>query len=494
LLDSKKIYDYINTIKQQKKIDVYTVVNTTVIANPYISNFPKELIFNKHKKVSKLKLFVVSVIKFYAFHFVHFIFFIRTFFYYRFLYKKPKYEIVKNALVIDVYFLVDRIIKDEKLHEGDFSSLYGLLKKKNIDFVFLPRLNGLSTNPLKAHQQLKYFFKIINEDHNNFLFEFELLSFKDFFYLIWLILCYPFKTLKLIVKEESQDDKIFNINLLKDISNQSIYSFSRYIFGRNISKIRNINKIYSWSEFQNLERSFNYAIRKNSNIKIIACQFYINYPAYLNTVVQDIDELLGYAPHQVLVNGKEYLVDNNIDYQLGVSLRYNKVFKYQKGCNGSSTIVLGSYFIDETNNLLRVIQGLDNVVFKGHPAIHISTIRAYLLKGIQTTNEDIYDLFPNAGIVVGAASGSLLEAVVCGASVIVVAQKDELITNPLVDFGKGKIWDIVFSKAELKIKYRELLVFRENNPDEINIIADWYKDNFFVEPTVENISKVFELE
>jgi hypothetical protein len=320
------------------------------------------------------------------------------------------------------------------------------------------------------------------------------LSLKDFFYLIWLILCYPFRTLRLIAKEESEDDNIFNINLLKDISNQGIDSFSRYIFGRNISKIRNINKIYSWSEFQNLERSFNYAIRKDSNIKIFACQFYINYPAYFSSVVQDIDELLGYAPHKVLVNGKEYIVDNNIDYQLGVSLRYNKVFKYKREDNGSSTIVLGSYLIGETNNLLGVIQGLDNVVFKGHPAIHISTIKAYLLKGIQTTNEDIYDLFPNAAIVVGAASGTLLEAVACGASVIVVAQKEGLITNPLVDFGKGKIWDIVFSEIELKIKYRELLVFRENNQDEINTIADWYKDNFFVEPTVENISKVFELE
>lgn len=494
MFDGKKEFnDYVNIIKLQKKPDVYSVVNTTLIANPYRTNFPENFIFNRYKKENKLKLFIVNTIKYYFFNCVRFISFFQVFFYYQFLYRKPKYKAVNCDVGIDVFLLIDKIIKEKKFNESYFSSLYEIFKARKIDFVFIPRLHGISHNPFKAHQQLKSFFKIINKDGNRFLFEFELFSFRNFFSLIWMVACYPIKAVRLSIKEQSLKDKIFNKNLLKDISSQSIDAFSRYIFGKNISNLKNIKKIYSWSEFQVIERSFNYGIRKNSDIRIIACQFFVNYPTYLNTEVHDIDELLEYAPHQVLVNGKENLVNNNIDYQVGVSLRYNQIFKYCREYNGDRTVILGSYFIDKTKSVLRLTKGLGDAFFKSHPVIDTSVFKDSIPKNVQIIREDIYSLFSKAAVIIGTESGSLLEAVVCGVSVIVVAQEDELTANPLVDFGKGKIWDIVSSEEELRIKYMQLLEFRKKNQGEINLIADWYKNNFFVEPTEENIVKVFEL-
>jgi len=63
----------------------------------------------------------------------------------------------------------------------------------------------------------------------------------------------------------------------------------------------------------------------------------------------------------------------------------------------------------------------------------------------------------------------------------------------LVDFGKGRIWDIAFSKVELESKYRELLSYRMENQDELHAIANWYRDNFFIEPTEEAITRIFEI-
>ena len=78
-------------------------------------------------------------------------------------------------------------------------------------------------------------------------------------------------------------------------------------------------------------------------------------------------------------------------------------------------------------------------------------------------------------------------------SVIIIASSDILVVNPLVDYGKGKIWDIVYNEEELMEKFNILLEYRKNNPEEINSISNWYKDNFFIEPTEINISKAFEL-
>jgi hypothetical protein len=410
------------------------------------------------------------------------------------LYKRKKYSVSKNTLVIDVFFLVDKIIKENTFCENYFSLLYPLLKKKEVDCVFIPRLSGLSLNPIKAHRQLKSFLKVMNQDNNNFLFEFELLSFKDFLKLILLVMCYPFKTLRLIVKEKTNKDIIFNKSLLTDISKQGFDIFTRYIFGSNISNIENIYKIYSWSEFQSVERSFNYAIRKNSDIKIYACQLYINYPVYFNSYIQDIDELNRYAPHKVFVNGSHYLLERKrVKYQTGVSLRYKKLFDYKKQNNGNNVLVMGSYQVNETKNILRLVKGFDSVLFKNHPIANISDFKGYITENIKLTHDDAYNLFPKASIVIGSASGVLAEAVACGVSVIVVAREGELITNPLVDLGKGKIWDTAFSELELKEKVDILLEFRKNNLAEVNLISNWYKNNFFIEPTEENISKMFEL-
>ena len=493
MLKIESLYIYISGIKRQKKVDIYSIINTTLIINPYVTNFPKDFLFEKISRQNKTKLFLVNVIKFYIHHFLAFSKYIQTFVYYKFLYKK-KYKVTQQDLVLDVFVLVDSVVKGGKFNDNYFSALYPILKKKNIKHVFIPRLYGLSWNPFKLHQQLKAFFQVINKDTNIFLFEFEFLSVKDFFQLVWLVLCYPFKTLELLVKEEDKKDISFNNHLLRDISKQRFDAFSRYIFGKNIAKISNISKIYSWSEFQVIERSFNYAVRRNSDIKVYACQFLVNYPVYFNMHVQDVDEVNGSAPNKVLVNGSYYLLKREeIDYQLGVSLRYQNIFEYQSQKSGSSVVLLGSYFINETINMLKLVDNLGSVLFKSHPVINVDVFLDVMGVNIESTNRDIYNLFPETALVIGSATGSLVEAIACGISVIVIAQEDELMTNPLVGMGKGKMWDIAFNKIEVERKMKILLEFRSKNISEIKDISNWYKDNFFIEPSEENIIKTFEL-
>jgi len=67
------------------------------------------------------------------------------------------------------------------------------------------------------------------------------------------------------------------------------------------------------------------------------------------------------------------------------------------------------------------------------------------------------------------------------------------LTNPLVDYGRGEIWDIAFSEDDVKKKCNLLLEYRKNSPDKVKKIASWYKEKFFIEPTEENIVKAFEL-
>ena len=60
MIEIQKLYDYVGRVRQQKKVDIHSIINTTLVSNPYITNFPKDFLFNNFKKESKLKLFIMS--------------------------------------------------------------------------------------------------------------------------------------------------------------------------------------------------------------------------------------------------------------------------------------------------------------------------------------------------------------------------------------------------------------------------------------------------
>ena len=399
-------------------------------------------------------------------------------------------------IVLDLFIDVERVSRDRILEETYFSTLYGVLEDEERGCVILPRLRNVNLNPLRSLNQLHSFYRVVNNDPRQFIFEYDVISFKNFFQLFSLIVKYPFKTLNLLQKESTEIDIIFNANLMRDISKVGFDVFSRYFFGKNLKKIDNLRKIFSWSEFQDIERSFNLGIRDTGRIKVTACQLLIASPNFLHLPIREIDIFTGCAPHKVLVNGLNALRHcKGIEYDIGVSLRYPNVFKdVTKDIPRASEnriLVLGSYDVKATRKVLKQMNFVDKYLFKGHPAIKDSIFADDLGNTGVITKENIYDLFPKSQIIIATAGGTSVEAVSSGLSVIVVGSGDELMNNTLVEKGKGQIWDLVLTESDLNRVYENLLKFRTRYPEKIIDISNWYKNNFFVEPTKKKISSIF---
>ncbi len=487
--NKQKFHNYINNIKKNSPWDIYTIINATLIKNPYTSDFPLKFFKNDTNTSNKTILFLKTVFKFYAKNiYLYFSYMVATIIY-KIYYKKSR----KNELriIIDIFGLVDKTNQNGKFNENYLVGIYKIFERFHTHFAILLRPYNVGKNPFK----LKQFFKIINEDSRDFIFEYELLGIVNFIELFVLIIVYPFKTLRLLRKEQTLTDKMFNYSLIYDLQLFNFESITRYILGKNLSKIDSIEKIFSWSEFQVIERSFNYAIRKNcSHIKIIGLQFYLNYEVCFNAFVDDLDYDMLSSPDEVLVNGKYYILERGkVKYGIGVSLRYGDIFAFQGIVEEKNILLLGSYIEKDTKYMLEFTKYFENVIFKNHPAVDIKRF-GDLPNNITVSSDSIYKLFENAKLVIGTASGSSVEAVACGVSVIIVASQDNLTANPLVEYGQGKIWDIAFDMNEIDDIYKKLMDYRAKNKGEIMDIANWYKDNFFSEPTEENIIKVFELE
>lgn len=500
-MNSKELYDayharkehfhaYLDKIKKNGPIDFYTIVNPVLVKNPYISQFPKDFFTQTIRYQSQIINFLKSMIIFYTTNSCRLISYGIALILFKVFYRK-KMEGHQCETIIDVFVLVDKININRTFQENYFGHLYDCFEKYNRPYTILPRLYHIGKNPFK----LIHFFKILNNDKHNFLFEFELLQCKDFIMMFFMLLYYPWKTLRLFQPEESLEDKIFNQSLFSEINSFSFQSLTRYILGKNLAKLKNIKQIYSWGEFQVIERSFNYGLRISSQnyIKIITCQLYINTDISFNTYIDDLDYILKISPDEVLVNGAYYLLQRkNIKYKVGVSLRYQKIFDFKGITHAHKILILGSYIEEETRYLLQSIKQFEHVIFKNHPAVSIERL-GRLPSYINVVTEDIYALFEQTKMVIGSASGSLVEAVACGIPVIVLASKDNLTANPLVDYGKGKIWDIAFDTKDIIAIYERLISYRNYNKHEIQEIAMWYKENFFIEPTEANIVKAFEL-
>lgn len=195
---------------------------------------------------------------------------------------------------------------------------------------------------------------------------------------------------------------------------------------------------------------------------MVGLQFFLSYETYFNVFVDDLDyEMLSFCKWQILYPRQKY--------DVGVSLRYKDIFLSGDVENPKNILLLGSYVESDTKYMLQSVKEFDNVIFKNHPAVDIDKF-GKLPKNISVSSENIYKLFETAKLVIGTASGTSVEAVACGVSVIIVASQDNLTANPLVEYGKGKIWNIAFSKNDVGFLYNKLINYRENNKEEIKVV------------------------
>jgi len=488
-----RISEYLDDIKKSAYLDIENLENLVLSKNSN-SNFVRDYIFELSSRkltkifiVKQIAIFYLKAFSKLSLYFIGYIIF-------KFFGKKANIDWSQNFILIDVFFLVDNIIKEGKFKENYFKGLYDVLRKYNKNYIFLPRLYGIDKNPFK----LINLFNVTNKEKSDvFMYEYELLSIVDIFKLFIFITKYPFKQFKLMQQNRHELDPFFNYELFNVLPSTSFIVYIRYLIGKKIAqKLTNGSKIISWQEFQGIEKSFNKAIKEsNKEIIIYGCEFSMTYKTYIGMHITDIDFDLKITPNQTLLNGNNnYSNSKKHIFRNGVSLRYGNLFKYKGGNKRDvKPLALIGYDINEGINILKNVKFLKSLNVKIHPVTSKSQFNKYIKYNWEYICGDLYEAFKGANIVFTPPyAGTTLEAVACGLSVIIVANEDNL-TNPLVDYGKGEIWDIAFSEDDVKKKCNLLLEYRKNSPDKVKKIASWYKEKFFIEPTEKNIVKAFEL-
>lgn len=437
--------------------------------------------------------------------FYHFLFFIAHFIAFRqsrLRLNRRKVDKNKDLILIDTFTMIDKIYPMGQFEDVYFGALYDIMKKRDKQYVILCILFGDRMRNLRRRIQT---YNILSKDGRNFITEFELMGLSEWLELLKFIVICPLSTLRLTYQSYGEFDDLFRQEIIDTLDHVLFWKYVRYLTGRKLSSLTNKKlKVICWYENQVIDKLLFLGIRESGvDAKIIGCEFTDKAPLFrsLYPLLEEVNHNV--LPDVRLVSGKYYLNENPIfNVKLGLSPRYEYLFNIHLDKKSILTrngvLILLTYDINESKQIIRVTEKLDtrqfneNVTIKYHPN-HLLLRRFNYPSAWKYTKIPLSKLCLVTSTVLTAASTVAIEAAIMGCSVIIIANENGLTLNPMPEYGKGKIWEIVFDSDSLAQSIDRLSQYRHKNPDKVITLSNHLRDIFFTQATEKKYIELFEL-
>jgi len=496
----KELFDFVSDVNKEAYVDVYMLSNQVLNKNVFIDSLLDDYLEEKDVDEAHFPKILLNIILYYGKSFFRFgQYLIEKYVHFLSDQRYDPKAIDDEIILIDTFLLGKKILQEGSFVDPYFSGLDKLLKKQGKAYAYLP--------VFCSYNSIWSFIKILNllkRENAPVLTEYQLLSLQDMARLFLFILVYPFRVLRLAhdFKVDSYITRFLKYKLISSLRYSTFNSFSRYLQGRRVSSLPGNIKIISWCENQTIHKNLYRGLREGngeSHVYIYGCQLFIYPFSFLSINVDPSEKIHNTLPDKVLVNGNAYLYrSNNICSDIGPSFRYRKIFDKKIAFEKrNSLLFVLPYFVDEINNIINVIASMDcvtnDVIVKFHPTTDVRKYQQLLPAGAKISNENVYDLFLKAKIILGAASGALVEAVSLAIPVIVLKGYNKTTHNYLPECGRGVVWDYARNMNEvnkLLDKYYHKIDYEK---DVLLQYAEKYKKMFFCEPTEGKIIEAFDL-
>ena len=407
-------------------------------------------------------------------------------------------SVKEEVIIIDTYFYMKEIIRNGRYLEKYFRGLDAVLRKKNRVYLFTPFFYG-SYSPYTLYQTLR----ILKKERIQVLTEFQLIRGRDYLLLCYFMLAYPIRVLLFVesMTDQSYESRLIRNELLHELDQLSIESYSRYLYGRRISEtpLRKI-KCISWFENQTIDKNFYRGLRyRTGKVSVYGAQLLVWSKTMLHFKADEREEEFGTVPDVIVVNGPFYMPGRRSRrYRIGPSLRYEKLFQTKITAHTNHHyLVLLSYLKYEIENVLTMVGRIDVERLKGwikfHPSTRVNYFKKLVPGKFAVARADLYSLFKQARIVIGSETGSLVEAASVGIPVIQINNKRKFSHNPFPEYGRGLIWHQADSSTELALKIETVENLVKIRYKDIVDISRVYRSMFFSEPTEQRIMDAFDI-
>jgi hypothetical protein len=496
----KSLYDYLDRITQIAYQDEYLTTMAVLSRGPFCENFLKQFKPN-HPLIKTTQFYIFKNVLFYYIKNTT-RYFIQLFKLVAHFFSGQNYNIdasTKNLVLIDVSIFPKYILINKNFICKHFPDLEETIKKQGKAYALTSKF--FESNNLF---QLYKSFKILKEKKRPVLTEFQILEFSDYILAFKFLLVYPFHVMRFIKQLGSEpEDKFLIHTIFGTLDDPSLLYYFQILYGRRISLLpaKKI-KCISWYENQPRDKCFYRGLRMiKGKVVVYGAQLFI-YPSNLGTINPEIGEIkFGVVPDKIIVNGSLFLPEKSpIEYRIGPSLRYKKIFQIRANPTQSENIlVLLSYFEPENRHVLNLINKADlkqPILIKFHPYFNQKKLKVRVGQGVQVVQDNHLDLIARSKIVIGMATGTLAEAASLGIPAIninIEGEFSEFSPGFMPEFGKGIIWDNASNTSEVVGLVNFFNTLMDTKPEKIEEMGKKYKEIFFSQPLEQKIIEAFDL-
>lgn len=402
----------------------------------------------------------------------------------------------KRTVFIDSYFLIPSFLNGDDELSHYFPGIRELLHEAKWECILLPRFYG-SLNPLSFY---KTFRLLRAANKRNILTEHQLLQSSDYIRLFWHLIIYPWILLRFIMDiPQSREGRFIRYALGNNLHTSTLHGAVRYFMAQRLSVVLpQETRCLQWFENQTYDRCFNRGLRLSGSLMpVYGAQLFIWAPEAMNYHIDPM-ELEAHKPDVLLVNGPYYRPEKtSIRCKIGPSLRYAKLFELDIVSQRKvKTLVLLPYYADEARFVIELaiqMEPSENLIFKFHPAVYDRHLNSLIPADSIVSEENLYDLFNKIGLVIGAASGGLVEAAAIGMPVILALRKNASNYSYLPGIGKEVLW-MPASDVEQARKAKEILVRAFEHGQQERIVAiELLRTQLFTRPTKQAVLEALNL-
>ncbi|MDI6688198.1 MAG: HAD hydrolase-like protein, partial [Desulfobacterales bacterium] len=371
----KEAFDFLSAVNQNAYNNIYLLSNLILSKNPSANNFLNRFLRGVNAGTQNIFTIIFKLILYYMKSFVYFIIYILFFVAFRL--SGLRYSInpsSKEFVLIDTFFLIDVIQRNNKFEDSYFIGLKEILNNLGKHYAYLPVFYS-TKNPLRLFKV----FKILKRDKEPVLTEYQLLSSMDMLKIFYFILAYPVNVLMLAkdIKEDSEDlPRLLKSELVSSLGCVSFFNFSRYLQGKKIAELSYEKiKVISWFENQTIDKNLYKGLREGGDkIKIYGSQPFIYSKSLLNILPDENESRFGIVPDKIIVNGQYFIPKNtSLNFVVGPSFRYKKIFTTEiDNRKQKDIIILMPYFVEYIKNILKLLGKADLrnrfFIIKSHPS------------------------------------------------------------------------------------------------------------------------------
>lgn len=480
------------------------IANDVLSRNPHAGNLFHNVMFDECPQHIGVTGVLWRLLRYYARNMAMFLLWVVNYATYRFfiVHSNPPLHFDEGCdhYILDVFVLVDNVLQEGQYRERYFPGLQDILEKRGACVTMLPKFNGILTP-----SRLFKLNRVLRQSNYRFITEFDLLRWVDVWRYLKLLVLYPFDVIRLALRYRKDGDfmpKLLGEELLNTLDAVVSHTFVRYLVGVRLVDIDISSSTYlvNWFENQAIDKAMFYGMReKQSAIYVFGVQSFIGCPPYLCHRVAESDRPFGMVPDVVMANATLYMHhSSSISQRMGVSFRNRELFHQSIVLEAKQKafifLPLQPQQCEDVIGLSVLAPTIRNqqVLVTSHPA----NVPDYLPKlpvGWEHTSRDRFDLLSEAAVIISTDSSTAVEAAALGTSVIIVASQNSYTCNPMEKEGRGELWDIAFDGKDMELLYRRLLDYRLEHPERIRRIAEYYRNQCFVEPTEANIVNSFDL-